>query len=335
MVSETPIREPSAQPVDDEVLPFEVAPLDLRGRMVRLGPLLDDILNRHAYPLPVNRLLGEAIVLTSLLGSSLKFNGRFILQTKTDGPVPMIVVDFRAPDSVRAYASFHAEQLQDGMSSGALMGSGHLALTIDQGAGMNRYQGLVAMQGGGLEEAAHEYFLRSEQIPTRVRLAVGEEFVSGAGPRHRWRAGGMMLQFLPQSEDRARQADLHPGDAPEGAEIHDIAQDDAWLEGQALIETIEDIELIDPALSSERLVFRLFHERGVRVFPTQPLRARCACSRDAVQNMLKNFAPQDRADMVEDGKIKVTCEFCSSAYEFSPQDEAFAGEAPDHGAKAD
>ena len=144
-----------------------------------------------------------------------------------------------------------------------------------------------------------------------------------------------MLQFLPQSEDRARQADLHPGDAPQGAEIHDIAQDDAWLEGQALIETIEDIELIDPALSSERLVFRLFHERGVRVFPTQPLRARCACSRDAVQNMLKNFAPQDRADMVEDGKIKVTCEFCSSAYEFSPQDEAFTSEAPVPEGKAD
>src|SRR6266571_5156573 len=234
---ETPIRAPSAVPVDDAVLPFEVDALDLRGRLTRLGPALDDVLTRHDYPAPVGKLLGEAIVLTTLLGSSLKFDGRFILQTQTDGPVSFLIVDFQAPDRLRAYARFDAKRLEDGLDSGALLGRGHLAMTIDQGPEMSRYQGLVALEGGNLEDAAHEYFLRSEQIPTR-----------------------------------ARQPDLHPGDAPEGSVTHTVEEDDAWVEGQALISTVEDVELIDPDLSGERLLYRLFHERGVRVFPPLPLR---------------------------------------------------------------
>src|ERR1700738_191827 len=270
---ETPIRAPSAVPVDDAVLPFEVASLDLRGRLTRLGPALDDVLTRHDYPEPVGKLLGEAIVLTTLLGSSLKFEGRFILQTQTDGPVSFLIVDFQAPDRLRAYARFDAKRLKDGQDSGALLGHGHLAMTIDQGPDMSRYQGLVALEGGNLEDAAHEYFLRSEQIPTRVRLAVGEEWRGGDGPKHRWRAGGMLLQFLPQAPERARQADLHPGAAREGSVTHTVEEDDAWVEGQSLISTVEDIELIDPDLSGERLLYRLFHERGVRVFHPLPLRS--------------------------------------------------------------
>jgi len=130
-----------------------------------------------------------------------------------------------------------------------------------------------------------------------------------------------LLQFLPKAPERARQADLHPGDAPEGAVAHEVKEDDAWVEGQSLIATVEDVELIDPDLSGERLLYRLFHERGVRVFAPLPLRAQCSCSRDAVSSMLKSFAPQDRADMVKDGKVVVTCEFCSSVYQFTP-DEA-------------
>src|SRR5438067_2826216 len=261
------IRAPSAVPIDDAVLPFEVAALDLRGRLTRLGPALDDILTKHDYPASVGKLLGEAIVLTTLLGSSLKFDGRFILQTQTDGPVSFLIVDFQAPDRLRAYARFDAARLTPGLSSGALLGHGHLAMTIDQGADMSRYQGLVALEGGSLEDAAHEYFRRSEQIPTRVRLAVGEEWRGGEqGPKHRWRAGGMLLQFLPKAPERARQADLHPGDAPEGTRTHTVAEDDAWVEGRSLISTVEDVELIDPDLSGERLLYRLFHERGVRVF---------------------------------------------------------------------
>ncbi|MBN8986592.1 MAG: Hsp33 family molecular chaperone [Rhizobiales bacterium] len=313
---------PSSVPVDDAVLPFSVDALDLRGRLTKLGPALDQLLEKHDYPAPVGKLLGEAVVLTVLLGSSLKFDGRFILQTQTDGPVSLMIVDFQAPDRLRAYARFDESRLADGQDSAALLGRGHLAMTIDQGANTSRYQGLVALEGGNLEDAAHEYFLRSEQIPTRVRIAVGEEWRGGDGdkPKHRWRAGGLLLQFLPKAPERARQADLDPGDAPEGSTAHQVAEDDAWVEGQSLIGTVEDIELIDPELSGERLLYRLFHERGVRVFPTQSVQAKCSCSRDAVSGMLSRFAPQDRADMVKDGKVVVTCEFCSSVYEFTPQE---------------
>jgi molecular chaperone Hsp33 len=320
MTDEDIVRAPSAAPLHDALLPFEVASLDLRGRLVKLGPTLDDILTKHAYPPAVSKVLGEAVVLTALLGSSLKFEGRFILQTQTDGPISMIVVNFNAPDKMRAYARFDATRLKFGQTTADLLGKGHLAMTIDQGADMSRYQGLVALEGGDLEAAAHEYFLRSEQIPTRVRLAVGEELRGQGGPRHRWRAGGLLLQFLPKSAERARQADLHPGDAPEGTEPHTTKEDDAWIEGQSLMQTVEDVELIDPELSGERLLFRLFHERGVRVFPTQQVQAKCSCSRDAVAGMLAGFTKRERIDMVEKGKVVVTCEFCSSVYEFTAEE---------------
>ena len=321
-----PSREPSANTADDTVMPFEVAKLDLRGRVVRLGPAVDQILARHAYPQPVAKLLGEALVLTVMLGSALKIEGRFILQTQSDGPVRMLVVDFTAPDKVRACARFDKDRVAAAISSGEagggpLLGKGHLAMTIDKGPDMNRYQGLVTLNGGSLEDVAQEYFFRSEQIPTRVRLAVAEELRAGSGgATHRWRAGGIMLQFLPRASKRARVADLNVGRAPDGREPHAVEEDDAWAEGQALISTAEDIELIDPSLSSEQLVYRLFHEPGVRVFRASPLRAECSCSRDNVEAMLKSFSQDDRDHMVEDGKISVTCEFCSANYQFAPGD---------------
>ncbi|HLK82664.1 MAG TPA: Hsp33 family molecular chaperone [Xanthobacteraceae bacterium] len=330
--SEVTSRAPACRVVEDAVLPFEVAALDLRGRVVRLGPALDDILSRHGYPVPISKLLGEAIVLTVLLGSSLKFDGRFILQTKTDGPVRMIVVDYR-PGVVRACAQFNdanfggVHERATAVSAGDLLGRGHLAMTIDQGAEMSRYQGLVALTGGSLEEAAHEYFRRSEQIPTRVRLAVAEELRASAdGPDHRWRAGGMLLQFLPKKAERMRGPDLEPGDAPEGAAAHAAPADDAWIEGQSLIATVEDIELIDPDLSSERLLYRLFHEHGVRVFKASGVEAKCSCSREGVACMLKSFSKDDRSHMIQDGVIAVTCEFCSTRYVFAPAEVDLAEE---------
>jgi molecular chaperone Hsp33 len=331
-----PVRPPAAEAVDDTILPFAVKALDLRGRIVRLGAAVDSILTSHDYPSPVAKLLGEAIVLTVMLGSALKFDGRFILQTQSDGPVRMLVVDFTSPGTVRACARFDAERIAaavaaDTADPGKLLGHGHLAMTIDQGPEMSRYQGLVPLEGGNLEDAAHQYFARSEQIPTRVRLVVGEEFRAGQnGARRHWRAGGILLQFLPSSIERARQADLDPGHAPPGTVPHAIPEDEAWVEGRSLIATIDDIELIDPALSSERLAYRLFHERGVRVFRAAPVQARCSCSRDGVENMLKSFPQTDRDDMVEDGKITVTCEFCSSTYVFAPDEidtAAFADRA--------
>jgi molecular chaperone Hsp33 len=330
-----PVREPAQTSSDDSILPFEVAALDLRGRIVRLGPAVNAILTSHDYPLPVAKLLGEAIVLTVMLGSALKFDGRFILQTQSDGPVSMLVVDFTSPDKVRACARFDATRVGAAESAGKakageLLGKGHLAMTIDQGPDMNRYQGLVPLEGNDLEHVAHEYFLRSEQIPTRVRLAVAEEYRGGGGgngARRHWRAGGILLQFLPKSPERARQADLDPGDAPPGTEPHFLTEDDAWVEGRSLVATVDDIELIDPELSSERLAYRLFHERGVRVFRHAAVRAQCSCSRDNVEAMLRSFSHQDRDDMVENGKITVTCEFCSSTYVFAPQDIAANGAA--------
>ncbi len=319
-----PTRIPSPRTADDTILPFEVAALDLRGRVVRLGPALDEILIRHDYPLPVAKLLGEAVALAALFGSSLKFDGRFIMQTQGDGPVRMLVVDYVTGGRIRACARFDkarvAEAIADGKASGGeLLGRGHLAMTIDQGGDMNRYQGLVALEGGSLEDAAHEYFLRSEQIPTRIRLAVAEELRAGDGATH-WRAGGIMLQFLPKSPERMRMPDLDPGNVPEGVTVDAPAEDDAWVEGKALVETVEDIELIDPDISTERLVYRLFHERGVRVFDSAAVEAQCSCSRDNVEAMLKSFSQDDRDHMVEDGKIAVTCEFCNRTYDFAPGD---------------
>jgi len=324
---EIPTRAPSPTTADDTVMPFEVAALDLRGRVVRLGPAIDQILEQHDYPAPVAKLLGEAVVLTIMLGSSLKIEGRFILQTQGDGPVRMLVVDFIAPDKIRACARFDKDRVaaaiaEGKIKGGELLGSGHLAMTIDQGQDMNRYQGLVALEGGGLEEAAHEYFLRSEQIPTRVRLAVAEELRAGTGggASHRWRAGGILLQFLPKAPERTRVADLGPGDAPESTTPHTLPEDESWVEGRALIDTVEDVELIDPAVSSEQLVYRLFHERGVRVFNNSDVRAQCSCSRESVEAMLKSFSQDDRDHMVENGTISVTCEFCSANYKFAPAD---------------
>ena len=321
-----PSREPAATSIDDTILPFAVETLDLRGRVVRLGPAVDTILRGHAYPAPVAKLLGEAIVLTIMLGSVLKFEGRFILQTQTDGPVRMLVIDFRTPGRVRACARFDKDRVAAAIAAGkadggALLGHGHLAMTIDQGPDTSRYQGLVALEGKDLEHAAHEYFLRSEQIPTKVRIAVGEEVSAGAdGVRHRWRAGGMLLQFLPKDPKRAVQPDLDPGDAPEGMLLPDVPVDDAWAEGRSLVATVADDELIDPAISSERLLYRLFHERGVRVYRNKDLAAVCSCSREGVETMLRNFSQDDRDHMVENGVITVTCEFCSATYVFKPQD---------------
>lgn len=322
MVDETGFGHGSS---DDSVLPFQVEGLDARGRVVTLGAAVDSILHRHDYPPAVSRLLGEAVALTALLGTSMKFEGRFILQTQSDGPVHMLVVDFEAPDKVRACARFDRAAVEAAVAVGKdqpeqLLGAGHLAMTIDQGSHTSRYQGVVPLDGRSLEEAAHQYFAQSEQIPTRVRLAVSEVLTRDPGkePRRLWRAGGILVQFLPEAPERMRMRDLPGGDLPEGAEEAVFDEDDAWTEARSLVETVEDVELTDPTVPAETLLYRLFHERGVRVFDRQPLVERCRCSRERVDEMLKSFTPDERADMVMDGKIAVTCEFCSTTYDFDP-----------------
>jgi molecular chaperone Hsp33 len=309
---------------DDVVVPFALENLDCRGRSVRLGDALDAILNRHNYPAPVARLLGEAVVLTALIGSSLKFEGKFILQTQTDGPVNLIVVDLDAPDGLRGYARFDADAvasaIADGMTQpGQLLGKGHLAMTVDQGAHMDRYQGIVALEGNSLEEVAHVYFQQSEQIPTLVRLAVAE-FARRGDPRPTWRAGGVLVQHMPKG-GQTRMADL-PGDGDfENAATADpdFVEDDNWTRVRSLLSTLSDVELADPDLSAERVLFRLYHETGVRVFEPIALEERCTCSVERIEAMLQDsFSPEEREDMAVDGEIEVVCEFCSTAYHFNP-----------------
>lgn len=317
---------------DDVVVPFTLETLDARGRIVRLGPSLDAILNRHNYPAPVARLLGEAVVLAALIGSSLKFQGKFILQTQTDGPVNLLVVDLDAPDGLRGYARFDADAVMQAVERGEtqpgqLLGSGHLAMTVDQGNHMERYQGIVALEGGSLEDVAHTYFQQSEQIPTLVRLAVAQHTKRGDRRPH-WRAGGALVQFLPP-HGQSQMPDL-PGDGnfdnPETADP-DFVEDDKWTTTRALLLTVADDELADPDLSGERLLFRLFHEQGVRVFDPVALEERCTCSAERIEAMLRdNFSADDRADMLVDGEIEVICEFCSADYHFKPHE---FGDEPD------
>ena len=319
-----PERRPSDETQDDSVQAFQVDALDVRGRVARLGPMLDEVLGHHDYPAPVARLLVEATTLAVLLGSTLKQAGRFILQTRSDGPVDMIVVDVTAPNQARAYARFDAAKLAALSADGApdpaaLVGHGHLAMTIEPGGDQNRYQGIVALDGETLTDAAHRYFVQSEQIPTKLKLAVGEEMHPGVA-KPSWRAGALLVQFLPPDSRRAAASDLDPGDAPEDHARHEIKEDDAWVEAQALAETVEDHELLDPTLSSERLLWRLFNEPGVRVFDQQQVVARCTCSRERVASVLKSFPADERESMVEDGRVEVTCEFCGRRYPLDPSE---------------
>lgn len=309
---------------DDHVVPFEVGALDARGRSVQLGPLLDQILDRHAYPEPVARLLAEAIVLTVLLGTSLKFDGKFILQTRSDGPVDMLVADYSTPTSLRAYARFDEERLAEAIAAGddspeKLLGKGVLALTIDQGAHTQRYQGIVELDGTSMEEVARIYFRQSEQIPTDVRLSVAKMLLPGeGGSREYWRAGGLIAQFLPQAPERLRLPDLPGGDGDPGQGTDHDPTDNSWQEVLALLSTIEPSELIDPTVGTERLLYRLFHEHGVRVFEGVHVIDQCSCSQQKIRGILEGFSATEIEESIEDGVIRVSCEFCSKRYAFDP-----------------
>jgi molecular chaperone Hsp33 len=306
-----------ADKLNDYVLPFQLEASGARGRLIRLGPAADEILTKHDYPEPVLLLLGEAVTLTAMLGASLKFDGKFILQTQSDGPVRLLVVHYSAPGHLRGYASYNREDFIRAVNGGtkpkALLGDGHLAMTIDPGAGMERYQGIVALAGGTLTDAAHEYFDQSEQIPTFIRIAVARHYTapSSTGPgQWAWRAGGLMVQKLTAEGGRLRGEEVLPPEmsANDGGE--------GWRRALALAATVEDHELLDPALPPERLLWRLFHEEEVRAFEAAPLHARCNCSRERVEAMLEQFSQDEIEEMSEDNVIAVTCEFCNTRYQF-------------------
>jgi len=294
---------------DDIVLPFQIESSGARGRIVRMGPAISSVLGKHAYPEPVSNLLGEAIALTAMLGAALKFDGKFILQTKSDGPVSFLVAHYYAPGNIRGYASFDKEGLADGgETSETLLGEGHLAMTIDQGPDMDRYQGVVPLEGSNLSEAADLYFRQSEQLPTFIRIAIARHYEGGKDDEPgswSWRAGGLMLQKL---TDEGGQGAMNG---------HDDEDEDAWDRAYMLASTVEDHELLDPMLAPERLLYRLFHEERVRAFEATNIAAYCQCSRERVEQMLASFSKDEIADMADDGRVNVTCEFCNTAYDFS------------------
>lgn len=295
----------------DYVLPFQLEASGARGRLIRLGSVVDEILTKHDYPEQVHLLLGEAVTLTAMLGAALKFEGKFILQTQSDGPVSFLVVHYNTPGHLRGYASYNREDVAHAANGGAkpMLGKGHLAMTIDPGAGMDRYQGIVALAGSTLVDAAHEYFDQSEQIPTFIRIAVARHYTGahGATPGHwSWRAGGLMVQKLTAEGGRPRGDEvLPPTDAEE--------DDDGWRRAQALAATVQDHELLDPTLSPERLLYRLFHEE-VRAFDPAPIDSKCNCSRKRVEDMLSSFSPDELEGMADGDVITVTCEFCNTHY---------------------
>jgi molecular chaperone Hsp33 len=308
--------------VDDIVLPFEVKPLGIRGRVVRLGPVIDDILSRHDYPDTVSGLLAQSVALAALLGSTLKFDGKFILQTKTDGPVNMLVADFVSPNGIRGVVRFNKQSVEDAgrlATETELMGEGYLAMTVDQGSDMERYQGIVPLGAGTLADAAHTYFAQSEQIPTRLHIFAGPVMQRGEKLSH-WRAGAVLIQHLPR-EGGVSPVVFSSGDAPEGSE-DDVVENDDWVKARLLLDTVESHELLDPTLSAEDLLYRLYHEDGVTVYPETKLARHCTCSRETVSTMIKGFGPDDRAAMVEGDAIKVVCEFCSTPYVFTPSEFA-------------
>jgi molecular chaperone Hsp33 len=313
-------RIPAQSDDDDLVLPFRTVRSDVVGRVIRLGSVVDTVLSRHAYPEPVSHALGEALTLTAMLGTALKSEtkAKLILQTKTDGPLDFLVADFVAPGKLRGYANFDkadaslAETKGRG-DQGALLGKGHVAMTIDRGDDKDRYQGIVSLDREPLVDAAHTYFRQSEQLPTFIRLAVARHYgpSGGEGARSwRWRAGGLMIQQLPR----------------EGGKREDIStseEDDEenWNRARHLAATVEDHELLDPLLAPQRLLYRLFHEEGVVVTPAAGLAAECRCSRERIHTYLRQFGAAELEDMREpDGGLTVTCEFCSRKYRFSSGD---------------
>ena len=294
---------------DDLVAPFQIEGETVRGRLVRLGLAVDTILKAHAYPEAVANLLGEACALAGLVGSSLKFEGRLIIQAQGDGPVRYVVADYDTTGALRGYCRFDPEAVAEAAKGfirpGAktLLGGGVFIMTVDQGADMDRYQGVTPIEGDTLALCAEQYFAQSEQTPTRVRLAVGQAD-AGEGPR--WRAGGMLIQNIAEDEARGSHAE-------------------AWTRTQAFFETIGEDELLDPTISAETLLFRLFHEDGVRVFEPKALQAFCRCSQTRIEGVLRSFGAEEQADMVEpDGKIRVTCEYCSTVYVVEPETIAAA-----------
>ncbi|MBL6955118.1 MAG: Hsp33 family molecular chaperone HslO [Alphaproteobacteria bacterium] len=293
---------------DDLIRPFQIENMGVRGRLVRLGPALNEILDRHAYPDLVSRLLAEAVALSCALAGALKFDGVFTLQTKGDGPISTLLADFKSPGSLRGYAQFDAEAVRNldptvMPSIPRLLGAGYIAFTVDQGPDTERYQGIVALEGFSLADCAHNYFRESEQIETAIVLAGGRE--SDDGP---WRGGAIMLQRLPEGD---------PSLLARGVEFErDEVSEDDWRRLVVLLASTQASELIDPNLTGDELLYRLFHEDGVRIFEPTQLQPGCRCSQQRAERILQQLPRTELDDLAVAEQLIVTCEFCNASYTF-------------------
>ena len=291
---------------DDVVQPFQLESIGLRGRLVRLGPALDQILRQHEYEPPVASLLGEAVSVAAALATSLKYEGVFTLQAKGDGAVRLVVADVTSEGDVRGYA-----QITEGVSAlsgGAkLLGKGYLAFTVDQKKIDDRYQGIVDLSADTLAEAVQHYFRQSEQLQTGIVTA------SRRDEDGIWRGGCLLLQRMPKEGGIA---------APPAAE-----NDEDWNRAMVLMQTCGADELTHPSLRPNELLFRLFHEEGVRVYEPQAFRHKCRCSEERVTNMLRSLPREEIESMAVNGLVSVTCEFCNRSYYFDrkQRDELYAG----------
>jgi molecular chaperone Hsp33 len=288
----------------DQALGFTIPARSARGRLVRLGPLLDQILSAHDYPAPIARILSEALTLTGLLGAMLKdAGGQLTMQAQTEsGIVDLLVCDYKGGE-LRGYVRFDKERLAEVPalpSMFALFGKGYLAITFDQEASKERYQGIVPLEGASLAEAAQSFFSQSEQIPSLVRLAVNDTGHI---------AGGILVQHLPEGE--------------EGRErLHTRLDHPEWEHVRALAETTKLSELVDQDLPLDTLLWRLFHEEEeIRVLSATALEKGCRCSFEHIKGVISRFAVEEREEMVDgDGFISVDCEFCSRIFPISLND---------------
>lgn len=291
---------------DDVVQPYMIDATGLHGRMVKLGHSVNTIIGRHDYPEPVSILLAEFLALAAGLAAALKYDGVFTLQTKGDGPVPMLVADVTTQGALRGYASVKGDIPDLHHLSAApvpkLLGQGYLAFTVDQGAHMERYQGIVELEGATLEECVHRYFEQSEQFASVVKLSAGRR------PDGTMSSGALLVQRLPDEG----------GDDSIGK-----ADEDAWRRATTLMGSAKAHEMLDPALPPNDLLFRLFHEEGVRVFNARSVEAGCRCTREKIEDVLLSLDPNALADMkTSQGDYEVICEFCSWAVRFTDEDLA-------------
>lgn len=286
----------AASAANDLLRPFQLERSGLRGRFVRLARTLDQVLEAHDYPEPVSRLLGELLVLAGGLAGGLKFDGTFSLQVRGDGPVGFMVADCTNHGRMRGYASFDRQAIETGAADRQLLGEGLVALTVDQRAvGGEVYQGLVSLDGRTLTDAMLSYFRRSEQIRTGIKLAIRRDRACG-----RWYGGAIIIQALP----------VEAGLEPE-------ARREAWFETMTLLETATPEEISGPEPDPDSVLYRLFHEAGVRVYSPLPLVAGCSCSEGRVRAMLASFPAGSLAEMrLPDGRLEVTCQFCNRVYGF-------------------